>query len=152
MPFSIDARHTLCLCFAVTLVVVGCSRLPTVRLDPPFGRSDWIELSDSRVIEGARPALVVTISNPKKIPLWIRMEIDEIDGRDDCMASFKLAPKMSHLYSCGQDDVSVGKRFRAEAIVYKDAGNTKATETIRRLVEIQKGPNGELILVGRPPE
>jgi len=154
LTISIDARRVrsccLALALALVLMVVGCSRLPTVTFDPPFGRSDWIELADSRVIEGARPALAVTISNPKKIPLWVRMEIDEIEGADDCMSTFKLAPKMSHLYVCPQDLVTPGKSFRAEAVVYKDAGNAKAIETIRRLVEIQEGPNGQLTLVGRP--
>jgi len=92
----------------------------------------------------------VAVSNPKKVPLWVRVEIDQLEGDDDCMATFKLEPRMSHLYTCPQTFVAAGKRFRAEAIVYRDSGNTEIAETIRRLIELKRGPKGQLLLIGRP--
>jgi hypothetical protein len=154
VPFPTDSIRIFCLCVCLPaiLVVVGCSRLPSVKLNPPFGRSDWIYIGDSHVIEEGRPALTVTISNSKKVPLWVRMEIDEIDGDDDCWNTFKLEPGMSHLYYCTQTKVLPGKRYRVEAIVYKNAGNTQLAESIRRLVELQLGPDGKLEIFGRPAD
>lgn len=77
------------------------------------------------------------------------MEIDDLAGADDCMDTFKLEPGASELYTCAQTVVKAGKRFRASMIVYKDAGNTNTVESIRRIIELQRGPNGKLIVVGQ---
>ena len=78
------------------------------------------------------------------------MEIDEIEGGDDCVNTFKLESKTSYPYVCPQTSLRPGKHFRVQAIVYRDAGNTKIAETINRLVALERGESGELELVGRP--
>ncbi len=152
LPIPTDSKRILCLGLLAALVVLGCSRLPrlpTLSFEPPFGRSNWIEFRDARVLDSPTPALTVTISNRKNIPLWIRMEIDELGGEDDCMNVFKLEAESSRAYVCAQTFLSVGKRFRVQAVVYKDVGNTKTVESINRLIELQRDADGELELVGR---
>jgi len=133
-------------------VFVGCSALPTLRFDPPFGRSDWVEFQDSRVVAGSISALAVTISNRRNVPLWIRMEIDEIDGDNDCMNILKLEPETKVPYSCPQASLGAGRRFRVQATVYKDSGNTKVVESINRLIEVRLAASGQLELLGRPAD
>jgi hypothetical protein len=134
------------------LVVLGCSGWPTLKFDPAFGRSDWIEFRDSHPIDDPTLALAVTIVNRKSVPLWVRMEIDQIEGGDDCVNTFKLQPKTSLPYFCAQTSLRPGKRFRVQATVYKDAGNTKIAESINRLVDLERGDSGNLELVGRPAD
>ncbi len=150
MPISTDTKQILRLGLLAAFVALGCGGLPTLKFDPLFGRSDWIEFKDSHLIDGPPPALAVTISNRKNVPLWVRMEIDELEGGDDCMNIFRLEPKKSLPYFCAQTSLTAGKRFRVQAIVYKDAGNTRIAESIHRLIELQRGAYGRLELVGRP--
>ena len=152
MPFPTELRRNVCLGLLAAIAVLGCSRLPTLRFNAPFGRSDWIEFKDSHLIDGPTPALAVTISNRKNVPLWVRLEIDELGGGDDCMNIFKLEPKTSRPYTCVQTFLSAGKRFRVQAIVYRDAGNTRTAESINRLIELQPGADGQLELLGRPAD
>jgi len=134
-----------------SLVALGCSGLPTLKFDPIFGRSDWIEFKDSHLVtEGPTLALGVTISNRKGVPLWVRMEIDEIEGGDDCVNTFRLQPKSDHPYFCVQTSLRAGKRFRVQAVVYRDAGNTKIAESIHRSIDLELGEDGQLEIVGRP--
>lgn len=152
LPIPTDSKRILYLGLFAALVVFGCSRLPrlpTLSFDPAFGRSNWVEFRDARVIDDPTPALTVTISNRKNVPLWIRMEIDELEGEDDCMNVFKLEAKSSHPYLCAQTFIRAGKRFRVQAVIYKDVGNTKTVESINRLIELQRDADGELELVGR---
>jgi len=150
MPIPTDTKQILRLGLLAAFVALGCGGLPTLKFDPPFGRSDWIEFKNSHLIDGPPPALAVTISNRRNVPLWVRMEIDELEGGDDCMNIFKLEPKKSFPYFCAQTSLTAGKRFRVQAIVYKDAGNTRIAESIHRLIELQRGAYGRLELVGRP--
>ncbi len=147
-----DTQRILCFGLLAAFVALGCSRLPTLKFNPPFGRSDWIEFKDAHLVDGPTLALAVTISNRKKIPLWVRMEIDELNGGDDCVNLFKLDPNTTFPYFCVQRSLRAGKRFRVQAIVYRDAGNTKIAESINRLIELQYGAGGQLELVGRPPD
>ncbi len=135
-----------------SLVVLGCSWLPTIKFTPPFGRSDWVELKDSHVVDGDRPAIAVTITNRKKTPIWVRMLIDEIEGGDDCENAFKLGVGESFFYSCPQDSVHAHMQYRAELIVFKDMGNTQMAERINRVVTVEQRENGELTLRGRPAD
>ena len=132
------------------LISPGCSKLPSVHLDSPFGKSNWVELHDARVVTDPAPALAVTVVNLTDKQLSVRVVIDEIEGRDDCQNSFRLISEQSVDYSCEQIFVAEGKRFRAEILVYKDWGQTKLAERIRRLIEIETGEDGGLVLVGRP--
>lgn len=150
MPIPTDTKQILRLGLLAAFVALGCGGLPTLEFDPPFGRSDWIEFENSHLIDGPPPALAVTISNRRNVPLWVRMEIDELEGGDDCMNIFRLEPKKSFPYFCAQTSLAAGKRFRVQAIVYKDAGNTRIAESIHRLIELQRGAYGRLELVGRP--
>jgi hypothetical protein len=125
---------------------------PAVEIRSPFGQSNWVEILDARVIEGAKPSLAVTIANLKKKPIWVRMEVEEIGGRSDCMNSFKLNPGMSHRYVCPQTSVSAGNRYRVELVVFKDQGNTRFSERIRRLIEVRRSESGALVLDGRPAD
>jgi hypothetical protein len=135
----------------VTFVGIGCTkRLPTVRMTSPFGHSNWIELLDSRVIEGPQPALAVTMKNQKKKPIFVRMVIDELDGRSDCANSIKLLPGVEYPYVCPQASVSAGNRYRAELVVFRDQGNTKPTERLHRLIVLKADENGNLVLDGAP--
>ncbi|MBW1882212.1 MAG: hypothetical protein JRJ58_01695 [Deltaproteobacteria bacterium] len=126
--------------------------LPSVEFSSPFGQSNWVELLDARVIEGATPALAVTVANLKKKPVWVRVEVEEIDGGNSCMNSFKLDPGTSHRYACRQTSISVGNRYRAELVVYKDQGNTQVSERIRRLIVVRRSESGALELDGRPAD
>jgi len=152
LPFSTSSPSFILSGFLTALIVGGCSALPTLKSDPPFGRSDWIEFQNSHPVDGVNPALVVTIANQRNVPLWVRMEIDEIEGDNDCMNILKIEPNTSSLYSCPQVSLRAGKRFRAQAIVYKDPGNTDTVETINRLNELQVGADGRLELRGRPAD
>ncbi len=136
------------------LVASGCGgkSLPSVEFRSPFGHSNWVELRDAGVIEGATPYLAVTVLNRKKKPIWVRVQVDEMEGWNDCLNSFKLNPGASHRYVCPQTSVSVGNRYRAELTVFKDMGNTRATERIRRLIEVKRSPSGALELDGRPAD
>ncbi len=152
MPIPTETKGMLCLGFLAAFFAVGCSwlSLPTLSFDPAFGRSDWIEFKDSHLIDGPTPALATTISNRKNVPLWVRLEIDELEGGDDCVNIIKLDPKTSLAYFCAQTSLREGKRFRVQAIVYRDSGNTKIAESINRLIDLRRGTDGELELVGRP--
>jgi hypothetical protein len=133
----------------LAFLVCGCSRLPSVRLDSPFGRSGWVETHDAHVEMGPPPAMIVTVTSQKDENLSLRISIDEIEGADDCLNSIELSPRQSVLYRCSQRSVKAGKRFHAEIVVYRDVGQTRVAERIRRLIDIQEGEGGELILVGR---
>jgi hypothetical protein len=133
----------------LAFIVCGCSRLPSVRLDSPFGRSGWVETRDARVEMGPPPAMLVTVTNQKEENLSLRISIDEIEGADDCLNSIELSPRQSVLYRCNQRTVSAGKRFHAEIIVYRDIGQTRVAERIRRFIELREGEDGDLVLVGR---
>ena len=133
-----------------TAIASGCSGLPTLRFNSPFGSSNWIELRDSVVVGAPSPALAVTIVNQRDVKLSVRIEIDEIAGANDCINSIPLDPGQQFRYACPQKFVAAGKRYRAEIQVYKDLGGTKVAEHIRRIVDIEKGADGGLILVGRP--
>ena len=132
------------------LFVFGCSGLPTLKFTPPFGRSDWVELKDSHVVDGDNPAIAVTIKNRKKQPIWVRMLIDEIEGGNDCQNVFKLNVQESFFFSCPQSAITVDTQYRVELIVFKDMGNTKIAERINRIVTLQWNDSGTLSLVGRP--
>ncbi len=134
------------------LILFGCSGLPTLKFTPPFGRSDWVELRDSHVVDGDTPAIAVTIKNRKKKPIWVRMLIDEIEGGNDCQNVFKLNEQESFFFSCPQTSITVGTRYRAELIVFRDMGNTKIAERINRIVTLQWNDDGGLVLVGRPAD
>jgi len=134
------------------LVVFGCGGLPTLKFTPPFGRSDWVELTDSHVVTGDNSALAVTITNRKKKPIWVRMLIDEIEGGNDCQNVFKLDVQESFFFSCPQSSLQARTQYRVELIVFKDIGNTKVAERLNRLVTIQRNENGALVLVGRPAD
>lgn len=134
------------------LVAFGCSGLPTLKFTPPFGRSDWVELRDSHVVDGDAPAIAVTIKNRKKKPIWVRMLIDEIEGGNDCQNVFKLNEQESFFFSCPQSAITVDTQYRAELIVFRDMGNTKVAERINRIVTLQWDDDGGLVLVGRPAD
>ena len=157
MAVTSDPRRPFWACLLLALMIlvaIGCSResLPSVEFRSPFGFSRWVELRDAGVIEGARPALTVTVANLKKNPIWVRVDVEEIGGWNDCLNSFKLNPGASHRYVCPQTSLSVGNRYRAEIIVFKDRGNTKATERIRRLIDVKRSQSGALVLDGRPAD
>jgi len=134
----------------VVLFAAGCFKLPTVRFEPPFGRSDWVVLQDARIDGSPAPAIRAEVVSQTDATLWIRVLIDDIEGTDDCQNSFRLDAKRSRQYSCPQRVVEVGKRFRAEIIVYKDQGQTKIAERIRRIVVVEVDEEGAFVLVGRP--
>lgn len=135
-----------------SLVAIGCSGLPTLKFTPPFGRSDWVELTDPHVIDGDNSAIAVTITNQKKKPIWVRMLIDEIEGGDDCQNVFKLDVQESFFFSCPQNSVEARTQYRVELIVFKDIGNTKVAERLNRLVTVQRNESDALVLVGRPAD
>ena len=134
---------------AATLVS-GCSKLPTLRFDPPFGASNWVAFQDAVVVEGFSSAISVTIVNLKDQEILVRIEIDEIEGGGDCANSLRLGPIEKLGYSCPQPLIRQGNRYRVDARVYKDWGETKVAERIRRIITIETGEDGGLILVGRP--
>jgi len=153
LPIRKNAKRLRYIGLFALLVALGCSGLPTLKFDPIFGRSDWIEFKDSHLVtESPTLALGVTISNRKGVPLWVRMEIDEIEGGDDCVNTFRLQPKTDHPYFCVQTSLRAGKRFRVQAVVYRDAGNTKIAESIHRLIDLERGEDGQLVLIGRPAD
>lgn len=80
------------------------------------------------------------------------MEIDEIEGDNDCMNILKLEAKTKVPYSCRQVSLEPGRHFRVQATVYKDSGNTKVVESINRLIEVRLAASGQLELVGRPAD
>jgi hypothetical protein len=137
---------------AFTLAGAACHKLPSVRVDLPFGRSDWIELRDARVVSSPSPAIGVTLVNPRDEALSVRVVIDALEGADDCENSLRLAPDQSVAYACPQRAVAAGRRFRAEIDVFRDLGQTRVVERIRRRIEIVETPSGELTLVGRALE
>jgi hypothetical protein len=130
----------------------GCSKLPSVQFDSPFGRTDWVELQDAVVVTGSSPALAVTVVNQKDVNLSLRVEIDEIDGRGDCANSFRLGPDQKFWYSCPQPAVKAGARYRTNIRVYKDWGQTKLAERIQGIVKIEAGPDGSLRLIREQAE
>lgn len=140
----------LALALALIMLGAGCSRLPTIRFDPPFGRSDWVKLSNSGVIEEPTPALRVDIANDTGATLWARIRIDDIVGTDDCLSVLRLESKRSQEFRCPQRSLEAGKQFQAEIIVYRDVGQTRIAERIRRIVEVRRDEKGTLQLVGRP--
>jgi hypothetical protein len=145
-----EPRRALVCLALLALLAVGCFKLPTVRFEPPFGRSEWVILRDAGIVESPTPAIKVEIVSRTKAPLWVRVLIDDIEGTDDCQNSFRLEAKRSRRYTCPQRVVAAGKRFRAEIIVYRDQGQTKIAERIRRFVDVEADEEGALILVGRP--
>ncbi len=132
--------------------VTGCSKLPSVRFDSPFGPSDWVEVQDPSVVPGPFPALAFSVVNLKDQVLSVQVEIDQIDGDGDCENDFRLEPRGTFRYSCPQRSVAAGQRYRGDLRVYKDWGDTKLAEHRHRLLEILAGEEAELILVGRPAE
>ena len=147
-----NKRRMLPASILTAVVVFGCGWMPTVKFTPPFGRSDWVELTDSHIVGGDAPALAVTITNRKKKPIWVRMLIDEIDGGNDCQHVFKLNVQESFFFSCPQSTVQARTQYRVELIVFKDMGNTKVAERLNRIVTVQLNENGDLMLVGRPAD
>lgn len=132
--------------------VPGCSKLPSVRFDSPFGQSDWVEVQDPTVVPGPFPALSFSVVNLKDQVVSVHVEIDQIDGEGDCANIFRLEVGRTFRYSCPQRSVAAGQRYRGELRVYKDWGDTKLAERRRRILEIQADAGNELILVGRPAE
>jgi hypothetical protein len=128
----------------------GCFNLPTLRFDPPFGSSNWVEFQDSVVITGFSPGLGATIVNLKNKKISVRVEIDEIEGGGDCANSLSFGPLEKLGYLCPQPLVRVGNRYRVDVRVYKDWGETKTVERLQRAITIEKDNDGGLILVGRP--
>ena len=154
---STSASGRLSSVLSVALLTVatlaGCSwlsGLPTLRFDSPFGETDWIELRDATVVIEPSPALAVTLVNQKDVNLSVRFEIDEIEGSSDCANSFRLSAGQKFWYSCPQPFVAAGRRYRVDIQVYKDLGQTKLAERIQRLIQIETGANGALVLVGQP--
>lgn len=131
----------------------GCSSvpLPTLRFDSPFG-GEWVAFRDGLVVESPRPALAGNFVNLRKREISVRVEIDEIDGADDCATSFGLGPEQTRPFACPQSSVAEGKRFRVEVRVYTDLGDTDLAERIHRIVEIERDDAGRLVLVGRAPD
>ena len=156
MTGQIRKSRFLCACSLVPiLVLVGlaCSKpLPSVKMSSPFGYSNWVKLQDAHVAQGPRPSLGVTITNQKRNPIWVRMVIDELEGRNDCANSFKLLPGLAYEYVCPQASVNAGNRYRAELVVFKDQGNTKPTERLHRIILLKEGAGGNLVLEGRDAE
>lgn len=142
--------------FVATLVVlfasafVGCFKLPSVRFDSPFGQSNWVVFEDSIVVGPPTPALAGNFVNQKGSSIAVRIEVDEIEGGDDCANSISLAARETKPYVCPQSFVAEGKRYRIDVRVYKDLGETNLVERIQRIAELQVGEDGQLVLVGRP--
>ena len=128
----------------------GCFNLPTLRFDPPFGNSNWVEFQDSVVITGFSPGLGATIVNLKNKKISVRVEVDEIEGGGDCANSLSFGPLEKLGYLCPQSLVRLGNRYRVDVRVFKDWGETKVVERLQRIITIEKGKDGRLILVGRP--
>jgi hypothetical protein len=131
---------------------LSCFNLPTVRFDPPFGYGNWVQFEDAIVVGPPTPAIAGNFVNLKDSDIAVRIEIDEIAGGDDCANSFGFGPKEKRPYACPQSFVAEGKRYRVDVRVYKDRGETNLAERIQRIVTIETGEDGELILVGRPLE
>jgi len=132
--------------------LAACFKLPSVRFDSPFGQSNWVVFEDSIVVGPPTPALAGNFVNQKGSSIVVRIEVDEIEGGDDCANSISLAAKETKPYACPQSFVAAGKRFRIDVRVYKDLGGTDLVERIQRHAELQVGEDGELVLVGRPLE
>jgi hypothetical protein len=133
------------------VVLLACSSvpLPTLRFDSPFG-GDWVAFRDGIVVESPRPAVAGNFVNLRKREISVRVELDDIEGDDDCASSFRLGPEQTRPYACPQSAVAEGKRFRVEVRVYTDLGETDVAERIHRIVELRRDEEGRLVLVGRP--
>ena len=107
---------------ALLLVSGGCGWMPAVYVESPFGRSGYIELKDAAVLTEPSPRIAVTIVNQKGSSLSVSIEIDEVEGSDDCRNTVRLRANESHRYVCPQRAVFAGKRFNAEIVVYRDLG------------------------------
>lgn len=141
----------LALCLLSILLLGGCSWLSRFSVSPPpFGRSDWIRLEDAGVVTDPAPALAVTLINRRNRRLWIRMNIDELGGRNDCTNAIVLEPEGRHRYVCPQASVTAGTRYRSEVRVFTDRGATRIVEETLRHVQILEDAEGELVLAGRP--
>ena len=141
-------------CLIVALLD-GCSffkGLPSVQFNRPFASTDYVDLRDAHVRRGAEPALLVTVANKRRTRIWVRMVIDELEGRNDCVNSFGLDPDESFLYICPQPTIREGLRYRAELTVFRDRGNTSVAERLNRIIEVQRNAEGELVLIGKPAE
>ena len=146
-------RYATVLLMAVSLGALGgataCSKLPSVRIDSPFGQSDWVEVQDPVVVPGPFPALAFSVVNLRDQVLSVQVEIDQIDGEGDCANIFRLEPRRTFRYSCPQRSVAAGQSYRGDLRIYKDWGETKLAEHRHRILEIQAGPGDELTLIGR---
>ncbi len=151
MSFTPKTRGVLvALCLISLVSLEGCSWIRRFHFTSPFGRSDWVRLEGARVVEDPAPALTVNIVNRHDRRLWIRMEVDEVGGYNDCTNSMILERLGSHRYACPQATVEAGRKYRSEIRVFTDRGHTRSVERIRREIEILAGEDGELILQGRP--
>jgi hypothetical protein len=130
--------------------VTGCSKLPSVRFDSPFGQSEWVEVQSPSIVTGPFPALTFSVVNMRDRVLSVQVEIDQIEGDGDCENSFRLEPGRTFQYTCPQRSVAVGQRYRGDLRVYEDWGDTKLAEHRHRILEIQADEQGGLMLVGRP--
>lgn len=136
---------------AATLVS-GCSMFPSVRFESPFGRSNWVAIQDSAVVVGPPSALAVTFINRKEDAVSVQIDVDQIDGAGDCANSFRLDPEQSTRFSCPQQSVVVGQRYRVAIRVYNDLGETNVVERLRRTVRIVTTESGGLALQGETAE
>jgi hypothetical protein len=151
LAIPIDLRRPLLLTLVVTLALAGCIRLPTLRFNSPFGETNWVALTQSQVLEKPSPAFVVTVTNQKNQPLWVRFLIDEIDGANDCADVFQLDPESSYTYRCPQATLKEGAGYRAELTVFKDFGNTEVAERLNRIVLLRMDEEGGYTLIGQDP-
>jgi hypothetical protein len=133
-------------------VLCACSGLPSVRFDSPFGDGRWVEFRDGVVVGAPTPAIAGNFANLKDVRLGVRVEIDAIGEDDDCANTFSLGPGETRAYACAQKFVAAGKRYRVDVRVYKDLGSTDLVERVQRIVTLETGDEGELVLVGRPLE
>ncbi len=145
-------RLLLVLLMIGACVLSGCLKLPSMRFDSPFGYGNWVVFEDAIVVGPPNPAIAGNFVNLKGSDVAVRIEIDEIAGGDDCSNSLGLGPKEKKPYACPQTFVAAGKRYRVDVRVYKDLGETKLAERFQRIVELQVGEEGELVLVGQPLE
>jgi hypothetical protein len=134
------------------LILCACSGFPSVRFASPFGNGRWIEFRDGVVVGPPTPAIAGNFVNLSDERLGLRVEIDAIEEDDDCADSFVLGPRETRPYACAQKSVAQRKRYRVDVRVYKDLGDTDLVERVQRVVELEKGGEGELVLVGRPLE
>jgi hypothetical protein len=134
------------------VLVAGCSSLPlpSIRFDPPFGGGDWVEAQDSTVIRKPSAALAANFLNLRDQEISVRIEIDQVDGGNDCMDIFRLGPKEKTGYFCRQASLSENAEYRFDLRVYDDLGDTNLVEHIQRMITLESNEQGVLVMVGRP--